>query len=128
MVNAPKKELGNLSLACGTRSTTGVRHRELEVCEDEKKVKWPFSGFCHAYKVDEEGNKVEIEFGEIESVKLGEEGIWDSMFQRPKSEVSSGGNEELRLKIRRKISWNGVSQCQGTFLGEYHAPCCRRQK
>ena len=38
------------------------------------------------FEVDDEGNKVRVELEQIKNVYLGEEGIWDSMFQRPKSQ------------------------------------------
>ena len=44
-----KERIEHLSLACDSMSTKGARHLELEVCEDEEKVKWLFSGFCHAF-------------------------------------------------------------------------------
>ena len=63
----------------------GVRHRELEVCEDERS-EMASHGFV-TYEVNEELNTVEIAFGEIKRVQLlGEEGVWDSMFQGLQSE------------------------------------------
>ena len=54
----------------------GFRYRELEVCEDEQS-EMALLGHV-TYQFDEEGNKVEIDFGK-RSRELGEERVWDSM-------------------------------------------------
>ena len=61
-----------------------VRHRELRVCEVEKCEITPLSHVT--YEVEDEGKKVDIEFEDVIRVKLDEDGNWNSILERTKSE------------------------------------------
>ena len=73
------------------------------------------------YEVDEEGHKVEVEFQGIKLVNFGEEGMWDSMFQRHKSENCQ--NQEMKAEADtcslvelvssvKKLCWANIKRTQ----------------